>query len=225
MERLAYKDELPGSRRAPCLGCSGLVVAARDPHCLIGGKRDGSLLVVMDVDPQRSWATDIDRLYTDRDLYLLGIAHRDCVGTARQRLEAQEVELPAELPQLLVDEEIGDLPQLHLPPPSAVCAFCGAAGATDEHVFPKWVSRTLTALAPLHMHTDYGPRRLRTIDITAPVCAKCNTRSAGSQFPSAAGSASRRRRSSSQAAIDARTTKPAIGPTISPVENETSAAS
>jgi hypothetical protein len=175
-ERLAYKDDLPGSRRSPCLGCGGRVVTARASHCLIGGKRDGSLLVVMDVEPQRSWATDVDRLYTERDLYLLGVAHRDCVDAARRRLEAQEVELPADLPQLLVDEEIGDLPQLHLPPTSGVCPFCGAADATDEHVFPRWVSRMLTELAPLQMNTQYGPRRLSTIDITAPVCGKCNTR-------------------------------------------------
>ncbi len=173
---LAYKNDLPGSRRAPCLGCGRRVVAARDAHCLIGGKRDGSLLVVMDAEPQLAYATDVDSMYEEPDLYLLGVAHRDCVPVARERLEAGEVELPDDLPQLLVDEETGPLPELHRPPAPDVCAFCGAADATDEHVFPKWVSRALTKLAPLQMKTEFGPRALTQIEVTAPVCEKCNTR-------------------------------------------------
>jgi len=175
-EHLAYKNDLPGSRRAPCLGCGRRVVTARDPHCLIGGKRDGSLLVVMDAEPQLSYATDVDRLYGEPDVYLLGVAHRDCVPLARRRLEAQEVELPDGLPELLVDEDTGELPELHLPPGASVCPFCGAADATDEHVVPKWVSRELTKLAPLQMNTDFGPRRINRLEMTAPVCEKCNTR-------------------------------------------------
>jgi hypothetical protein len=123
-ERRPFTNDLPGSRKAPCLGCGGRVVTARDPHVLFGGKRDGSLLIAMDTEPQLSYASDIDRIYTEADLLLLGVAHRDCGPLARQRLEAQEVELPDELPELLVDEDIGELPALHLPPagycPSAV---------------------------------------------------------------------------------------------------------
>src|SRR5262245_6418624 len=70
-ERLAYRNDLPGSRRAPCLGCGSPVVTARDAHCLIGGKRDGSVLIAVDTEPQRSLATDVDLVYTERDLFLL----------------------------------------------------------------------------------------------------------------------------------------------------------
>ena len=75
-EWLGYKNDLPGSRRAPSLGCCRRVVTARDPHCLIGGKRNGSLLIAMDTEPQRSFATDIDLVYTEPDLFLLGVANR-----------------------------------------------------------------------------------------------------------------------------------------------------
>jgi hypothetical protein len=175
-EHLAYKNDLPGSRRAPCLGCGRRVVAARDAHCLIGGKRDGSLLVVIDAEPQLCYTTDVDRVYEDPDVYLLGLAHRDCIARARRRLEAGEIELPADLPQLLVDEDTGPLPLLDRPPTLEVCAFCGATEATDEHVFPKWVSRELTRLAPLETTTKFGRRPVPRVEVTAPVCEKCNTR-------------------------------------------------
>jgi hypothetical protein len=58
-ERRPFKNDLPGSRSAPCLGCGGRVVTARDPHVLFGGKRDGSLLIAMDAEPQRSYASDV----------------------------------------------------------------------------------------------------------------------------------------------------------------------
>ena len=60
-ERLSYKGDLPGSRRAPCLGCGGRVVTARDPHVEIGGKRDGSVLLMYEAEPQLALATDPDR--------------------------------------------------------------------------------------------------------------------------------------------------------------------
>jgi hypothetical protein len=177
IEHRAYKNDLPGSRSAPCLGCGRRVVSARDPHCLIAGKRDGSLLIVSEAEPQLSYATtDPDLVFTEPDLYVLGLAHRDCVPLAREQLEAQEVELADELPALLVDDEVGDLPQLHLPPDGNVCAFCGELAASDEHVFPKWVSRALARIAPMNLKTDYGPRPIKSLEITAPVCEKCNTR-------------------------------------------------
>jgi hypothetical protein len=175
-DRRAYKGDLPGSRRAPCLGCGHTVVTARDPHVLFGGKRDGSLLIAIDAAPLMSFATDVDRIYTEPDLYLLGIVHRDCAPLARQRLEARDVELPEELPVLLVDEEASELPELHLPRQPGFCSFCGGPDASEEHVFPKWVSRELTRLAPLHMTTDYGIRQVRSLELTAPVCAHCNNR-------------------------------------------------
>jgi hypothetical protein len=175
-QRRAYKGDLPGSRSGPCLGCGQRVVTARHAHVLFGGKRDGSLLVAWDTEPQRSYATDVDRIYIEPDLFLLGVAHRTCAPLARRRLEAQEVELPDELPTVLVDEEVDDLPALHLPPTGGFCAFCGGADASDEHVFPKWVSEELNKLAPMEMTTDYGKRSVRSLDMTARICSTCNNR-------------------------------------------------
>jgi hypothetical protein len=141
---------------------------------LFGGKRNGSLLVAWDTEPQRSYATDVDRIDTEPGLFLLGVAHRDCAPEARRRLEAQEVELPDELPTLLVDEEVGDLPALHLAPTGGFCAFCGGVDSTDEHVFPKWVSEELNKLAPMEMTTDYGKQSVRSLEMTTRICATCN---------------------------------------------------
>jgi hypothetical protein len=164
-DTVAAKGPLGQFGRAPCLGCGRTVVAARDAHCLIGGTRDGSLLIVVDVAPQRSFATDLDLPYADVDLFLLGAAHRDCVPEARRRLEAQEVELPQELSELVVDENTGELPAMHLPPVEQLCAFCGATDATEEHVFPTWVSRELNQLAPLVVNTEHGTRRVRSVEL------------------------------------------------------------
>lgn len=72
VERRAYKDDLPGSRRSPCLGCGEPVVTARHAYIQIGGRRDGSLLIEMDVEPLISQSNDPDALYGADDLYLLG---------------------------------------------------------------------------------------------------------------------------------------------------------
>jgi hypothetical protein len=166
---------LPASTRAPCLGCGGRIVTARDPYVQIAGRRDGSVLLLIDAKPLIALATDSGRLF-EPGLELLGVAHRDCARRARQRLEAQQVELPEEQPLLVVDEEVGDLPALHLPPTSSFCAFCGAAHITDEHVWPKWISRQLQDDGGFLMPSPYGPRRMRSLEITAPVCETCNNR-------------------------------------------------
>ena len=173
---VAHLTGLPGWRSGACLGCDGRVVAARDAHCLIGGSRDGSVVVAIDAEPLLSVATDVAQLYGRRDLYLLGVAHRACVPLARRRLEAQAVVVPEVLPQLVTEEETDPLPALHLPAEAGSCAFCGSVDTTDEHVFAKWVSRELTHHVPLQLTTEHGTRRVRTIDITAPVCKTCNTR-------------------------------------------------
>jgi hypothetical protein len=141
---------------------------------LIGGRRDGSLLIAIDAEPLVSLATDIDRL-GDPDVYLLGVAHRACVPLARQRLEARAVQLPEDLPRLLTEEDTDPLPSLHLPPEAGSCPFCGALDATDEHVFASCISRELTGV-PMQITTAHGDRRVHTIDVTAPVCKTCNTR-------------------------------------------------
>jgi hypothetical protein len=141
---------------------------------LIGGRRDGSLLIAIDAEPLVSLATDVE-LLGGEDVYLLGVAHRACVPLARQRLEARAAQLPEDLPQLLTEEDTDPLPSLHLPPGAGSCAFCGAVDVTDEHVFARWISRELTGV-PMQMTTTHGTRRVRTIDTTAQVCKTCNTR-------------------------------------------------
>ena len=121
-ERKSYKDDLPGSRQAPCLGCGRRVVTARDPHVEIGGRRDGSVLMMYEAKPLLALATNPEQVFQS-DLELLGVAHRACIQLVRQRLEAQQVHLPDELPRLIVDQEVGELPALHLPPPPGRCAF------------------------------------------------------------------------------------------------------
>jgi hypothetical protein len=174
-ERKSYKDDFPGSRQAPCLGCGGRVVAARDAHVEIGGKRDGSVLMVFEAKPLLAWATNLDRVF-EPGLEHLGFAHRACVQLARQRLETQQVELPDELPQLIADQEGGELPALHLPPAPGRCAFCRATEVTEEHVWPKWISRELGHHGGFTMPAPHGLRRMRLLDSTAPVCSTCNNR-------------------------------------------------
>jgi hypothetical protein len=174
-ERLSYNGAWPGSRRAPCLGCGGRVVTARDPHVEIGGKRDGSVLMMIEAEPQLMLASYLDRIF-EPGLELLGIAHRGCAQLARQRLEAQEVDLPDDLPQLVIDEGVGEQPVLHLPPAPGRCAFCGGTDLTDEHVWPKWLSRELSDRSGFTVSSPHGPRRVRSLDLTAPICVTCNNR-------------------------------------------------
>jgi hypothetical protein len=174
-ERKSYKDDAPGSRQAPCLGCGRRVVTARDPHVEIGGKRDGSVLMMYEAEPLRALATNPEQVFQP-GLELLGVAHRACLQLARQRLEAQQVDLPDELPRLIVDREVGELPALHLPPPPGRCGFCRATDVTDEHVWPRWISRQLGGHDGFTMPSPHGPRRTRSLDITASVCVTCNNR-------------------------------------------------
>jgi hypothetical protein len=72
-EATAYKGDLPGSRRAACLGCGHRVVTARDSHCRITGTRDGSVVLALDAKPFITLATVVDRLF-EPGLFLLGVA-------------------------------------------------------------------------------------------------------------------------------------------------------
>jgi len=150
-------------------------VLARDPHCRIGGKRDGSVVLAFETRPLFLAVTDPDRLM-DPGLELLGVAHRECVPAARRRLETGSVKLPEQLPRLVVDEEVGDLPALHLPPSVETCPFCGESPIGREHVFARWISRELARYGTLVSQTPYGPKTGTTIDVTAPVCSTCNNR-------------------------------------------------
>ncbi|HZD69827.1 MAG TPA: hypothetical protein VFA45_13250 [Actinomycetes bacterium] len=176
-ERRSYRNDLPGSSKAPCLGCGRSVVTARDAHVEIVGKRDGSVLMMYEAEPLLAMATNSERVFETSGLELLGVAHRACVQLARQRLEAQQVELPDDLPRIIVDQKVKELPALDLPPASDHCAFCHSPEVTDEHVWPKWISRMFRDQGSgLFMPSPYGRRRLRSIDITAPVCKTCNHR-------------------------------------------------
>lgn len=136
------------------------------------------MLIALDVEPLISHATDTEALLHAPDLYLLGLAHRSCLDEARRRLEAGEVTLPHDLPELHVDEGASDpLPALHLPPDRERCAFCNGPDPTAEHVFPQWLSRELLSISTLvDLKAERGPRPLRTVNITAPICRKCNNR-------------------------------------------------
>ncbi len=43
-------------------------------------------------------------------------------------------------------------------------------------MFPKWISDELNKLAPMEMTTDYGKRRVRSLEMTARICPACNNR-------------------------------------------------
>jgi hypothetical protein len=174
-EYRAYNgSDLPGARRAPCLGCGERVVLRRDAHLRVAGLRDGSWLLFIDTAPHRSQATDPGRIFAVPDAELLGVAHRACRDLARRRLEAGEVDLPEKLPRLIIDQEVGDLPPLHLPPTSGMCPFCGRTDLTDDHIWPEWFSRALADKGGFVMPTPYGPRAKPQVEITVPTCYSCN---------------------------------------------------
>lgn len=173
---------LPGWRRSPCLGCGRTIVAARHSHVLIGGRRDGTGLVIIGLKPDRVMVEEPDA--DDRgDSFLLGIAHRGCVDEARRRLLTGQVPLAIDLPLLTMDG-VDELPeQFHLPPNGRACAFFQSDDQlTDEHVWPQWLSRALRQSpdAPKQLRPfivrGRPDRRARTIDVTAPICRGCNNR-------------------------------------------------
>jgi len=122
----------------------------------------------------------LDDVFRERDdLFLLGLAHRHCEAKARDSLQRQEVELPPELPQLRVDEPDDVPPPLHEPPSGDTCPFCGSAErVTEEHVWPKWVTRVLRDVStePFKITTGGRTRSAQMLNVTAPICRECNTR-------------------------------------------------
>jgi hypothetical protein len=177
MERAAYRDSFPGSRKSPCLGCGETVVASRDPHVTFVGRTDGSGLVEVDAEPLTSYAEEPGALIGATDLFLLGMAHRTCVVEARRNIRAGAANLPPDLvPANFLEGKVA-LPELHLPPTLERCPFCNLYDPTDEHVYPQWLSRELTSIGELvDPSGEHGPRKVHKLDTTAPVCADCNHR-------------------------------------------------
>ena len=172
-------DIFPGmlgwSGRSPCLGCGEPIRATRDPHVAIGGRRDGTSLLVIGAEPHKV-LTEED--FPTGELFLLGVAHQNCLELARLRLRAGAITLPAVLP-LLKAEPLDELPiRFHEPPTGAICALCGleSPSMTDEHVWPKWFSRLLRSRSeddrPFSIIGE--DRHTRIIDVTAAVCGPCN---------------------------------------------------
>lgn len=174
---------LPGWTRARCLGCDGVVKAARHPYVVIGGRRDGSGLLVIGAKADAVLAEELEALGNE-PFHLFGVAHRACLPIARERLHRRNVDLPDALP-LITTDEIDELPEeFHHPPTGRLCPLCGSEDKlTDEHVWPLWFSRVLRKHAgasqdvrPFTVSMHGRERRVRMIDLTAPICSLCNGR-------------------------------------------------
>ena len=168
---------LPGWRRTACLGCDERVVANRDPHVVFVGTRDGSVLIVIEGEPQRLFVTS-DQVPEAIPLFVLGAAHRDCAQRARRRLETPTVSLPEQLPLAYVEPHDGELERLHIPPVAGRCPFCGAVKEiTDEDVWPRWISKLLRErFGSFRVSAPSGYRQLQRINYVAPICSICNNR-------------------------------------------------
>src|SRR5579859_4844087 len=160
---------IPGWRRSPCLGCSRQVVANRDAHVIFIGRRDGSVLLILEGEPQQFFV--VAGSPTDRmRLHLLGAAHRDCAQVACERLRAGIVRLPEQLPEGLIEPEDGELEQLGLPPRSGRCPFCaGTEEMTDEDIWARWISKELRKrFGDFRLRTVAGYRKYQRIPWVAP---------------------------------------------------------
>jgi hypothetical protein len=110
-----------------------------------------------------------------KDVFLLGAIHRGCNEVARTKLENQAVSLPQQLPELAADDQDVIIERLDLPPRLDRCAFCGETDLTDEHVFPRWVSRKIVGTyGSMRRETPYGVKPQNTIEQIAQICATCN---------------------------------------------------
>lgn len=180
-DRRAFPGGLPGSKRSPCLGCDEPVRSARHAHVQIAGTKDGSWLALIDARPALIPVNDPDQMPTE-GLFLLGFAHRQCADRARERLMDGTVELPEDLPTVVLEDVSDDPPEnLDLPPRPDQCPFCQGTGPlTDEHIWPVWMIqefRQINRGAPFTIGKGDGPARpTRSLDLTVPVCDECNNR-------------------------------------------------
>jgi hypothetical protein len=166
---------MPGWRRADCLGCDEVIVQSRHGWVTVAGTRSGSWLAAWPTRPDLSVATDPDNIPAD-GIYLLGVAHPQCMEAALHRLRGGGLELPADLPTVTLETDIefdGDEePLLHLPGTADRCPFCNAAGdLTAEHVWPDWFIKAVAQRGD-SVSIDGVARPLR--HLTIDVCGTCN---------------------------------------------------
>jgi len=164
---------LPGWKRADCLGCGERVTAARDAHVTIVGTRTATWLAMFPSDPLLIATTG--EVPASEELVLLGVAHRECADLARSGLESHVARLPKELPSVSIDEPPPFEYMLHRPSEASECPFCGNEDdLTDEHVWPKWFSRELRSMGATFPSSKREHKVAPYVDVTVPVCGKCN---------------------------------------------------
>jgi hypothetical protein len=162
-------------RGASCLGCGGTVSVYRDAYVVFNGLPDGSLLFVTRIEPGQYLATR-PQVPIGASLYQLGIAHRGCIGQARQRLEGRHVSLPDVLtpidPVILEDSPV----RLDLPPGPDRCPFCeDCTDLNDEDALPLWISRVLVKRhGKLKQRTPHGTRDVMYAKFKVPIGEACN---------------------------------------------------
>ena len=167
---------LPGWKHSPCLGCGDRVGEKRDAYVQIGGTRDGSVVLVMDAEPHRSFATRPEALGSD-ELFMLGVAHRRCIDLARTQLEAGSVSLPQQLPRLICEPYLAPLERLDLPPRDGICPFCESTkDLSDEDAIPEWISKAIRdQTGGFFTTTLYGlVKKSQFARVLARICRPCN---------------------------------------------------
>ncbi|MDQ0773076.1 hypothetical protein QF026_001542 [Streptomyces aurantiacus] len=160
-------------RRLDCLaGCGELVKRARDSWVEIGGTRSGNWLIGTRVDVGRMFSDPLPPP-NDEPLYMLGAAHRACLGTAVQLLRAGRAQLGDILTTMDIDTNLeGQAHTNWMAPPPGRCPLCQDPHAqpTDEDIYPKWLVREMKR----HGVRSSDPHRRRINWPTTPVCQHCN---------------------------------------------------
>ncbi|MER6591389.1 hypothetical protein ABT214_05945 [Micromonospora purpureochromogenes] len=110
------------------------------------------------------------------DLFELGVSHHTCADRAIGLLQAGAVALPDVLPHVFLDDDHLDFRDLDQPPVSGTCPYCGREGQmTDEHVWPRWVSKLLREhFGTFDPRKSKGPVSRETIKLLTRLCESCN---------------------------------------------------
>lgn len=162
----------PDWRRATCLGCGAPVVRNRHAHYIIGGTLSGGWLVVWPTKPDHADATGPT---PSEPIFLLGACHRRCSETAVALLRSNQAQIERPLVPLRFEQGEQAEYNLHRPADARTCLFCNATESlTDEHIWPKWVSRELQSMGKTLANRPGEKRARASIDVTVPVCRSCN---------------------------------------------------